>query len=203
MKTLILIDVQNDFMPGGALEVKDGNAIVPVINSIQDKFDLIVAAQDWHPVNHASFASNHPGKKEFETIKLQGLDQVLWPNHCVQGTQGAQYHKDVDTNRVTAYFRKGMDPNIDSYSAFYDNGRLKSTGLAGFLREVKAKDLYFCGLAADICVYFSALDALHEGFNATIIEDASRALIQEDFEKAKADIISKGGEIIQSSDLRE
>lgn len=201
MKTLILIDVQNDFMPGGALEVKDGDAVVPVINSIQDKFDLIVAAQDWHPINHASFACNHPGKKEFETIQLQGLDQVLWPNHCVQGTHGAQYHKDVDTNRVAAYFRKGMDPNIDSYSAFYDNGRLKSTGLAGFLREVKAKDLYFCGLAADICVYFSALDALHEGFNASIIEDASRALFQKDFEKAKADIISKGGRIILSADL--
>lgn len=201
MRTLIIIDVQNDFMPGGPLAVKNSDAIVPVINSIQDKFDLIVAAQDWHPPTHASFASNHAGKKEYDTIKIKGLDQVLWPNHCVQGTKGAEFHSDLKTNRIAATFRKGMSVDIDSYSGFYDNGHLKSTGLAGYLRELKANDLYFCGLAADICVYFTLLDALKEGFKATLIEDATRPLSESDFVKIKDDLISKGAKIINSNAL--
>ncbi|MDD2279491.1 MAG: bifunctional nicotinamidase/pyrazinamidase [Bacteroidales bacterium] len=201
MKTLIIIDVQNDFMPGGSLAIRNGNAIVPVINSIQEKFDLVVATLDWHPIAHASFASNHPGKKEFDTIKLNGLEQVLWPNHCVQNTRGADFHSDLKTNRIAAIFRKGMNIEIDSYSGFYDNGHLKSTGLAGYLKELKANDLYFCGLAADICVYFSLLDALKEGFNATLIEDASRPLSESDFDKIKDDLISKGAKIINSNTL--
>jgi len=201
MKTLIIIDVQNDFMPGGPLAVKNSDAIVPVINSIQEKFDLVVAAQDWHPPTHASFASNHVGKKEYDTVKIKGLKQVLWPNHCVQGTRGAEFHGEFQTDRIAATFRKGMSIEIDSYSGFYDNGHLKSTGLAGYLRELKANDLYFCGLAADICVYFTLLDALKEGFKATLIEDATRPLSETNFVKIKDDLISKGAKIINSNAL--
>lgn len=201
MKTLIIIDVQNDFMPGGSLAIKNGDAIVPVINSIQEKFDLVVATQDWHPLSHASFASNYTGKKEYDIIKLNGLDQVLWPNHCVQDTIGAEFHSDLKTDQIAAVFRKGMNVEIDSYSGFYDNGHLKSTGLAGYLRELKANDLYFCGLAADICVYFSLLDALKEGFKATLIEDASCPLSEVDFLRLKDDLISKGAKIINSNAL--
>ncbi|HCY01075.1 MAG TPA: bifunctional nicotinamidase/pyrazinamidase [Bacteroidales bacterium] len=201
MKTLIIIDVQNDFMPDGPLAIKNSDAIVPLINSIQNKFDLVVAAQDWHPPTHASFASNHAGKKEYDTIKIKGLEQVLWPNHCVQGTKGAEFHHDLKTTNIAATFRKGMSIDIDSYSGFYDNGHLKSTGLAGYLRELKVNDLYFCGLAADICVYFTVLDALKEGFNATLIEDATRPLSEADFVKAKDDLMSKGAKIISSNAL--
>lgn len=201
MKTLIIVDVQNDFMPSGSLPIKNGDSIVPVINGIQDKFDLVVATQDWHPLSHASFASNHTNKKVFDTIKINGLDQVLWPNHCVQGTKGAEFHSDLKTDNVAAIFRKGMNIEIDSYSGFYDNGHLKSTGLAGYLKELKAKDLYICGLAADICVYFSLLDALKEGFSATLIEDASRPLSESDFVRFKDDLISKGAKIISSDAL--
>ena len=129
------------------------------------------------------------------------LEQVLWPNHCVQNTRGADFHSDLKTNRIAAIFRKGMNIEIDSYSGFYDNGHLKSTGLAGYLKELKANDLYFCGLAADICVYFSLLDALKEGFNATLIEDASRPLSESDFDKIKDDLISKGAKIINSNTI--
>lgn len=201
MKTLILIDVQNDFMPGGALSVPYGNEIVPVINEILPKFELVVASQDWHPASHKSFASNHKGKNVFETIDLNGLDQKLWPDHCVQNTSGAELHPKLDAGVIEAIFRKGMDPEIDSYSGFYDNGHKKSTGLAGYLREKGAKDLYFCGLAADICVYYSILDALEDGFQATLIEDASRPLDTEGFEALKAIIREKGADIITSHDL--
>lgn len=201
MKTLILIDVQNDFMPGGSLAVPQGNEIVPVINELLSKFDLIVATQDWHPGTHKSFASNHEGKNVFEIIDLNGLEQKLWPDHCVQNTPGADLHPKLETGSIEAIFRKGMDPEIDSYSGFYDNGHKKSTGLAGYLREKGATDLYFCGLAADICVYFTLMDALQEGFSANLIEDASRPLDVEGFEKIKEIIQEKGGRIINSADL--
>ncbi|SOC80048.1 nicotinamidase/pyrazinamidase [Salinimicrobium sediminis] len=201
MKTLIIVDVQIDFMPGGALEVIGGDRIIPVINKILPQFDLVVATQDWHPGNHKSFAVNHSGKKEFEIIELNGLEQKLWPPHCVQETKGADFHPDLKTGRIEAIFRKGMDPEIDSYSGFYDNGHKKSTGLSGYLREKGATELYFCGLAADICVYFSLLDALKEGFSATLIEDAAVPLIPEEFGRIKDDIQQKGGKIIFSEEL--
>ena len=138
MKTLIIVDVQNDFMPGGALAVPEADRIVPVINAIQNTFDLIVATQDWHPENHKSFASSHGGKKPFESIMLNGIAQVLWPDHCVQGTPGAQFHDALNTNAISAIFRKGTDIAVDSYSGFYDNHRYKSTGLAGYLHEMGA-----------------------------------------------------------------
>ena len=201
MKTLILIDVQNDFMPGGSLPVPHGNEIVPVINRIIEQFDLIVATQDWHPQSHKSFASNHQGKNEFEKIDLNGYDQTLWPDHCVQNTMGAELHPMLNPERIETIFRKGMDPEIESYNGFYDNGHKKSTGLAGFLKEKGAEDVYFCGLAADICVYFTLLDALQDGFSATLIEDASRPLDVEGFEKLKEVIKEKGARIVSSEDL--
>lgn len=201
MKTLIIVDAQNDFMPGGALEVREGDRIVPVINKIIPKFELVLATQDWHPAEHKSFAINHPNRKEFEIIDLNGIEQKLWPPHCIQGTPGADFHPDLQLNSVEAIFRSAMDVEVDSYSGFYDNAHLKSTGLAGFLREKEADDLYFCGLAADICVYYTIKDALAEGFKATLIEDATVPLIQEDYEKVRKDILARGGKIITSEDL--
>jgi nicotinamidase/pyrazinamidase len=201
MKTLIIIDMQNDFIPGGALAVPGGDEIVGLINGLQEKFELIIATQDWHPAGHSSFAKSHPGKSEFEKIEWKGQEQVLWPVHCVQETTGANFHQDLKTSRVEAIFRKGTNPEIDSYSGFFDNAHLKSTGLAGYLKEKGVKELYFCGLAAEYCVYFSILDALGEGFDATLIEDATRALDEKDFQNAKEQILLKGGNIIRSQDL--
>lgn len=201
MKTLIIVDAQNDFMPGGSLEVKNGDEIVPVINSIQDEFELILATQDWHPKDHSSFASNHDGKKPFDKIDWKGMDQILWPDHCVQGSKGAEFHSDLKTNAVEAIFRKGMDKDIDSYSGFYDNGHKKSTGLAGYLHEKGATELYFCGLAADICVYFTLKDALKEDFHVTLIKDATRPLDNEKFEKQLEELSDEGARIIDSKSL--
>ncbi|RDV15726.1 bifunctional nicotinamidase/pyrazinamidase [Pontibacter diazotrophicus] len=198
MKALLLIDIQNDFLPGGALAVPEGDAIIPIVNKLQEQFDLVVATQDWHPENHKSFASNHTGKSAFEVIELQGLEQVLWPDHCLQGTNGAAFSEAVDMRKVEVIFRKGMSPEIDSYSGFYDNGHLKSTGLTDYLRSKEVTEVYLAGLAADYCVYFTAKDALQEGFKAFVIEDATRAISPEGFDKAKADIESKGGKLVQS-----
>jgi len=201
MKTLIIIDVQNDFIPGGSLAVAEGDEIVETINLLQEKFELIIATQDWHPESHSSFAANHLGKEEFETIELRGEEQVLWPVHCVQNTQGAKFSSLLNTSKIEAIFRKGMNPELDSYSGFYDNAHEKSTGLAGYLKEKKAEDLYFCGLAADYCVYFSIMDALNIGFNATLIEDATKAIDPSRFKDLKQTILRKGGKIVQSKDL--
>jgi len=192
MKALILIDIQNDFIPGGSLEVPGGDEIIPVVNNLQEKFDLVVATQDWHPQNHMSFASNHKGKEPFEMIELGGMDQILWPDHCVQDSKGAEFHPELNTTKIETIFRKGMDSEIDSYSGFYDNGHKKSTGLAGYLREKGATELYFCGLAADVCVYYSIKDALKEGFSATLIEDATRALDNKKFAEMKAELQGLG-----------
>lgn len=201
MKTLVIIDVQNDFIPGGALAVPDGDKIVTLINDLQPKFDLVIATQDWHPQGHASFASSHDGKKPFDQIDLDGIDQVLWPDHCVQNSKGAELYPELKTAKIEAIFRKGTNPKIDSYSGFYDNAHQKSTGLTGYLKEKVAKELYFVGLAGDYCVYFSVKDALAEDFEVTLIEDGTRALDKENFEKAKKDILSKGGKIVRSGDL--
>jgi len=202
MKTLILIDVQNDFMPYGALPVAEGDQIVPIINKIIYKFDLVVATQDWHPKNHISFASNHKDKKLFDVMDLDGFKQTLWPDHCVQGTSGAEFHPDLETKPIEAIFRKGTNPNIDSYSGFYDNLHKKNTGLAGYLREKKAKDLYFVGLATDYCVYYSIIDALKEGFNVYLIEDATRAIDKNLYENhLKKELLEKNVKIITSKNI--
>ncbi len=201
MNALIIIDVQKDFIPGGSLAVPNGDSIVPVINKIQSYFNTILATQDWHPNNHKSFASNHADKKPFDKMILHGIHQTLWPDHCVQGTDGAEFHSDLQTDKIAAVFRKGMDPEIDSYSGFYDNNHQLSTGLAGCLKDKGAIDLFFCGLAADICVYYSILDSILEGFRATLIEDASCPLYPDKFDDIKCELAKLGVHITNSRDL--
>ncbi len=196
MRTLIIVDIQNDFLEGGSLAVPNGNDVIPILNEIQKDFDLILATQDWHPQNHKSFASEHPNKNEFEIIDLNGLQQVLWPVHCVQGSFGAEFHKDLKMNSIEAIFRKGMDREIDSYSGFYDNGKRKNTGLFGYLKDRKVSEVFVAGLAADFCVYFTANDALDLGFETTIIEEASKPIDGENWEKLKWNFKEKGGKII-------
>lgn len=201
MHALIIVDVQNDFVTGGKLEVSNGEQIIPIVNQLAEKFELVIATQDWHPADHKSFASQHEGKQPFDKTTLQGLEQVLWPDHCVQESHGAAFHPQLRTHRIEAIFRKGTDPGIDSYSGFYDNGHKKSTGLAGYLRERGVEHIYVCGLAADYCVYYTARDGITSGFHATIIEDATRAIDAVGFEKAKADIRALGGNIIDSTSI--
>lgn len=201
MRTLILVDVQNDFMPDGSLAVPQADRIIPVINSILEHFDLIVATQDWHPQNHKSFASNHRNKKPFDIINLHGIEQILWPDHCIQGSSGADFHPDLQTNKIAAVFRKGMDSEIDSYSGFYDNGHKISTGLSGYLKEKGVTEVHFCGLATDICVFHTVRDSIGEGFLSVLIEDASQPLDVNDFAVKKNDLIKLGARIINSNDL--
>lgn len=201
MRALIIVDVQNDFVTGGKLEVPNGEQIIPLVNQLSEKFELVVATQDWHPQNHKSFASAHRGRKPFETILLGGLDQVLWPDHCVQGSRGAEFHALLEMKRVEAIFRKGMVPDIDSYSGFFDNGHKKATGLSGYLKERGVRSLYVCGLAGEYCVFFTAKDAIGQGFETIVIEDATRAINNDDFEKAKREIRKNGGRIMDSGEL--
>ena len=201
MNALIIVDIQNDFTSGGSLAVPNGELIIPIVNKIQDQFDLVVATQDWHPSAHSSFASNHIGRKVFETISLRGLDQVLWPDHCVQDSPGANFHRELNLKKVEAIIRKGMDPDIDSYSGFYDNGRKKSTGLKGYLKERNVTSVYICGLAGDYCVYFTAKDSQSEGFKTVIIEDAVKSISENDFSKAKIHLESLGVTFTNSSGL--
>ncbi|MBF0387546.1 MAG: bifunctional nicotinamidase/pyrazinamidase [Candidatus Omnitrophica bacterium] len=175
MKALIIVDMQNDFCPGGALPVKDGNTIVPAINDLMKKFDMVVATQDWHPKDHGSFASNH-GKKSGEMIVINGLDQILWPDHCVQGTQGAEFVKGLDVKRIARVFQKGMDKGVDSYSGFFDNGHKNATGLGDYLKQQKVTEVYVVGLATDYCVKFTALDAVGLGFKTFLITDACKGV---------------------------
>jgi nicotinamidase/pyrazinamidase len=173
---LIVVDVQNDFIPGGALAVPRGEEIVPLVNRLAARFANVVLTQDWHPAAHASFASSHPGKKPFETTQLAYGTQVLWPDHCVSGTRGAEFHAALEVARAQLVVRKGYRRDIDSYSAFVEADRATPTGLAGYLRERGLRELYLCGLATDFCVAWSALDARAAGFEATVIEDACRAI---------------------------
>jgi nicotinamidase/pyrazinamidase len=202
MKALILVDIQNDFLPGGALPVTNGDKIIPVVNKLLDFFGLVVATQDWHPKDHKSFASNHVAKKPFDIIDLNGLKQTLWPDHCVQGSAGADFSRQLEMNKVEAIFRKGTDSEIDSYSAFYDNGHRKSTGLAGYLKERNVTEVFLTGLAGDICVYFTAMDSLEQGFKTFIIEDAVQPLSKDEFEKTNQAFKNKNGVIISSADIQ-
>lgn len=173
---LIVIDVQNDFCPGGALAVTEGDAVVPVANRLMQRFDHVVLTQDWHPDDHSSFAANNPGRDAFSLIDMPYGPQVLWPVHCVQGTAGAAFHKDLETDRASLIIRKGYRSEIDSYSAFFENDHTTSTGLAGYLRERAVEHLVMVGLATDFCVRFSAVDAAKLGFKVTLLEDGCRAI---------------------------
>jgi nicotinamidase/pyrazinamidase len=173
---LLVIDVQNDFCPGGALAVAGGDQVIKPIHQLAPRFEHIVLTQDWHPANHASFASAHPGKQPFDSIEMPYGPQTLWPDHCVQGSNGAEFHPDLHLPRAELILRKGFRPQIDSYSAFFENDRATATGLAGYLRERGLTRVFLCGLAYDYCVGYSALDARRLGFEAVIFRDACRAI---------------------------
>lgn len=200
-RALILVDIQNDFVPGGALPVPEGDQIIPVVNQLLPAFDLVVATQDWHPQNHGSFASNHPGKKIYDVIELNGLEQILWPDHCVQGTAGADFVPGLNMNPVEAIFRKGTDPGIDSYSGFFDNGRKKSTGLADYLKGRGIEEVFVVGLAGEFCVNYTILDAAELGFKTYLIKDATRPLDWQNFEQAMGNMRKHGVQIVESKDL--
>ena len=185
-RALILVDLQNDFMPGGALAVPEGDAVVPLANELLTRYPIVVATQDWHPANHGSFAANHQGAAIYDQIELAGLPQVLWPVHCVQGTEGAAFHRDLARDQITKVFPKGTDPTIDSYSGFHDNGHRHSTGLAEWLREQQVDAVDVLGLATDYCVKFTALDAQAEGFATRLIAPACRAVNLQPGDDARA-----------------
>ncbi len=176
MRALILTDIQNDFLPGGALAVPEGDAVIPIANELQDDFQLVVATQDWHPADHGSFAANHPGKKLYDQIVLGGLPQTLWPVHCVQNTRGADFAPQLRMERIARIFQKGIDRDIDSYSSFFDNGHRRSTGMGEWLKSQGVGEVWLCGLTTDYCVKFSALDATALGFRVYVVEDACRGV---------------------------
>ena len=194
MRCLIIVDLQYDFLPGGALPVSGGDTLIPVINQLQGNYELVVATQDWHPGNHKSFASRHEGKKPFDVIEWKGGSQTLWPDHCVQGTHGAAIHEGIDQHRIEAIFRKGLDPEIDSYSGFFDNGHLRSTGMGDYLKGRGVDEVHVCGLAADFCVYFTALDSLGLGLKAVIVEQATLPIDAARFEQLKTDFMERKGD---------
>jgi nicotinamidase/pyrazinamidase len=193
MKALIIVDLQHDFLPGGALAVEHSNLIIPIVNNLQPQYDLVVATQDWHPSNHKSFASQHRGRNTFEVIDLNGLSQTLWPDHCVQGTSGAALTEELDQQRIEAIFRKGLNPEIDSYSGFFDNDRRKNTGLHGYLQDRNITEVHVCGLAADFCVHFTAMDALELGYRTAVVTKATKAINKSDYISKKEDFVQRGG----------
>ena len=200
MNAVILVDLQNDFVPGGALAVPDGDAVVEPANRVQPKFDLVVATQDWHPPNHGSFAANHPGKQPGDVIELDGLTQILWPVHCVQDSHGAALLDALHKHRIDRVFQKGTDPNLDSYSGFFDNGHRSSTGLGEYLKDRGVDDVYVLGLATDYCVKYTALDARRLGFPTFLIEDACRGVERQPGDVARAvdDMLAAGVAVVQS-----
>ena len=200
MRALVLVDLQYDFCPGGALAVAHGDDTIAVAARLQPRFETVVATQDWHPPDHGSFAVNNPGRTVGELAELGGLPQVMWPAHCVQGTRGAELHAGLDRGRITEVFRKGTDPAIDSYSGFFDNGHRKATGLGDWLKERGATELYVLGLATDYCVKFTVLDALDLGFTVSLVADGCRAVELQpgDGERAIAAMREAGATIITS-----
>jgi nicotinamidase/pyrazinamidase len=203
MKALILVDLQNDFCPLGALAVEGGDQTIPIANELMDKFDLVVATQDWHPADHGSFAANYLWRYPGQVIELNGLPQVLWTIHCVNGTYGAEFHPALDTEKITKVFRKGTDKGIDSYSGFFDNGKRKSTGMSDYLKDQGVTEVYVMGLALDFCVKFTALDAVDLGFETHLIVEGSRAVNLEAGDDAKALAEMKAKGIIMIEDYKK
>jgi nicotinamidase/pyrazinamidase len=199
---LLIIDVQNDFCPGGALAVADGDAVIDVIHRIAPSFEHIILTQDWHPAGHSSFASAHPGKQPFEQIELSYGAQTLWPDHCIQGSKGAEFHPALHVPRAELILRKGYRPQIDSYSAFFENDRVTPTGLAGYLEERNLSRVFLAGLAYDYCVGYSALDARRLGLQAVVIRDACRAIdLEGSVAKMEAEFDQAGVMLIESAEL--
>tara|TARA_R110002124_G_scaffold46903_1_gene140202 strand:- start:1459 stop:2085 length:627 start_codon:yes stop_codon:yes gene_type:complete len=202
MHALLIIDVQNDFCPGGNLEVPNGDKVIAPINRISPLFDCVVQTQDWHPLNHNSFASNHKEKKPFDSITVEYGEQVLWPNHCVQESRGADFHPDLEMNFTSMIIRKGFRPEIDSYSAFFENDHKTNTGLKGYLDSLKISTVFITGLATDFCVKWTAIDAIKCGYKTYVIEDAVRGInIDNSVELAKKEMSEAGVEFINSSML--
>ena len=203
MKALIVVDLQNDFMPWGALPVPEGDEVIPVANRLIGGFDVTVASQDWHPADHGSFAANHAGRNPGDAIQLNGLRQILWPVHCVQDTNGAAFVDAFDADKLDRVFRKATDAGIDSYSAFFDNGHLRSTGLQAYLEERNVNQVYLVGVATDYCVKYTALDARELGLETYVIEDGCRGveLNPGDVERALDEMQTAGTHLIRSKDL--
>jgi nicotinamidase/pyrazinamidase len=202
MKALLIIDVQNDFCPGGNLAVPEGDAVVPIINKLIDQFDIIIQTQDWHPANHSSFASNHAGKNPYDTIELEYGTQVLWPDHCIQNSLGAAFHPELNTEKTQVIIRKGFRAKIDSYSTFFENDKITATGLSGYLRERGVDELYATGLATDFCVKWSILDGLQEGFKMYLIQDAVRGIdLNGSLQSALDEMEEKGAVFITSDQI--
>jgi len=202
-RCLLLVDIQNDFLPGGALEVPNGNAVIPVANELMPRFDLVVASKDWHPADHGSFAANHPWRKPGQVIDLNGLDQILWPIHCVQESFGAEFARDLQQTAIDRIFHKGTDQGIDSYSAFFDNAHRRATGLGDYLLEQGVEEVYLVGLATDYCLLFTALDALELGFKTYVVIDGVRGIDREtgDVERAFRKMQEKGARLVKSAEV--
>ena len=199
---LLMIDIQRDFCPGGALAVADGDAIVPVVNKLQAKYPICIAAQDWHPADHASLVDNHPGAEPFSMTEMPYGPQVLWPSHCVQGTPGAEFHPDLEIDGADLIIRKGFRSEIDSYSAFFENDRTTKTGLAGYLADRGVEHLVLTGIATDYCVYYSAIDAANLGFGVTLVTDGCRGIdVKGSLAAAEADMRAKGVRFAASGEL--
>lgn len=198
VRALLLIDIQNDFLPGGALAVPRGDEVVPIANRLMNEYDIVVATQDWHPADHESFASQHPGKRVGDVIQLDGLDQILWPDHCVQGTRGAEFARDLNRQRIQHVVQKGTDGHVDSYSGFFDNARRHATGLEQYLRSLDVDSVHILGLATDYCVKATALDAIGLGFRAVLLTSGVRGVDVHpgDSERAIAKMAHAGVEIV-------
>ncbi len=203
MKALIIVDLQNDFLPGGALPVPEGDQIVPVINHLKPKFKLVVSTQDWHPADHGSFASNHKHKKPGDTVLLNGLNQILWPDHCVQNSWGASFVSNLNISKIEKVFQKGTDADIDSYSGFFDNGHKRDTGMNDFLKGKGVDEIFVAGLAADYCVKYTALDGVRCGFKTNVILDATKAvnMHEDDFENAVEAMENAGVKMAYSKNI--
>lgn len=202
-RVLLVIDVQNDFCPGGSLAVHDGDSVVPVVNRLASQFDLAVATQDWHPENHVSFARNHTDRSVYDRVELNGISQVLWPTHCVAGTHGADFHPALNTENFQLILRKGTNPAIDSYSAFMGNDKKTITGLEGFLKGLRIELVYVCGLATDYCVFYSAMDSVGAGFKTYVVLDGCRGVDvpQGSIDKSVAVMKENGISIVHSNSL--
>jgi nicotinamidase/pyrazinamidase len=203
MKALVVVDMQVDFLPGGALGCAGADKLIPVINALIPKFPLVVGSKDWHPKNHCSFAATHPGKKVGDVVDVNGIPQILWPVHCVQNTPGAAFDPRVESDLFARVFFKGTDPNIDSYSAFYDNARKKSTGLSEYLKSLGMNEIFLAGLLTEYCVFYSTQDALKDGFQVTVIEDACKGIDLKPGDTARAleKIKELGGKVVKSKEL--
>lgn len=202
MEALLVVDIQNDFCPGGALEVPDGDAIIPAVNRLIDRFDVIIQTQDWHPPKHRSFASSHEGKNPYDTVKMDYGTQVLWPDHCIQGSKGAGFHPDLNTLKTQVVIRKGFRREIDSYSTFFENDHQTTTGLTGYLRQRGVTDLYTAGLATDFCVKWSVLDGIDEGFTMHLVTDAVRGIdLEGSLGQAVEEMKQKGARFVTSDEL--